>query len=205
MSAFDRTFVHFVRGLLDLDLTKDFSYKILVERVGFTFFVDIEYEKVLEYCIFCSCIGHGIQNCKRKEHVVKGKDTDGKKLKEGKVNPPNWATTAPPLEVPNEEIVGNNSGSQNDKDHNNTLMGETSDPLQVQTNNNQDTSREDGNSESEYVDATQLVEFVLETQLDEAQQQKVKDFLLYSWDNMAAADKADDYGVDLIQEKIFNW
>ncbi|XP_058752917.1 uncharacterized protein LOC131626115 [Vicia villosa] len=65
-SAFERPFGHFVRVLVDLDLTKEFSYKILVERVGFTFFVDIKYEKVPDFCSFCSCIGHSIHSCKRK-------------------------------------------------------------------------------------------------------------------------------------------
>ncbi|XP_050878644.1 uncharacterized protein LOC127082448 [Lathyrus oleraceus] len=45
-SIFDRPFSHFIRVLVGLDLTKDFSYKILVERAGFAFFVDIKYDKV---------------------------------------------------------------------------------------------------------------------------------------------------------------
>lgn len=65
-SSFERPFGHFVRVLVDLDLTKGLSYKILVERVGFAFFVDIEYEKIPDFCSFCSCIVHSFDNCKKK-------------------------------------------------------------------------------------------------------------------------------------------
>lgn len=37
-----------------------------MERIGFAFFVDIEYENIPEYCSFCSCIGHSVHSCKRK-------------------------------------------------------------------------------------------------------------------------------------------
>lgn len=37
-SSFDRPFRHFVQILVNLDLTKEISYKILVERVGFSLF-----------------------------------------------------------------------------------------------------------------------------------------------------------------------
>lgn len=64
---------------MDLDLTKDLSYKILVERMGFTFFVDIEYEKIPEFWSYCSCIGHSVTNCNRKEvNHGKGKDSIAK-------------------------------------------------------------------------------------------------------------------------------
>ncbi|XP_058776274.1 uncharacterized protein LOC131650588 [Vicia villosa] len=80
-SAFERPFGHFVRVLVDLGLTKEFVYKLLVERVGFAFFVDIEYEKVPEFCSYFSCIGHNISSCKRKETVLKGADGDRKNKK----------------------------------------------------------------------------------------------------------------------------
>lgn len=73
--AFERPFGHFVRVLVDLDMTKELSYKVLVERIGFAFFVDIEYEKLPEFCKYCTCIGHSDINCKRKE-VSKGQGKD---------------------------------------------------------------------------------------------------------------------------------
>lgn len=79
--AFDRPFRHFVRVLVDLDLTKELSYKILVERVGFSFFVDIEYERIPEFCNFCSCIEHTTKSCKRKGN---------KENKEESKNPKVW-------------------------------------------------------------------------------------------------------------------
>lgn len=74
-SAFERPFRHFVRVLVDLDLTKDLIDKILDERIGFAFFVDIEYEKVPKLCSFCSCIGHSASICKRK--VTTSKEPNG--------------------------------------------------------------------------------------------------------------------------------
>lgn len=53
-SAFERPFGHFVRVLVDLDMMKELTYKILVERIGFAFFVDVKYEKLPEFCNFCS-------------------------------------------------------------------------------------------------------------------------------------------------------
>lgn len=74
-SAFERPFGHFVKVLVDMDLTKDPIDKILVERIGFAFFVDIEYEKIPELCSCCSCIGHSVNVCKRK--VPKANDFEG--------------------------------------------------------------------------------------------------------------------------------
>jgi hypothetical protein len=62
---FDRDFGHFVRVLVDLDLKKPPVYKILVERIDFAFFVEIEYESLPDFCSFCNCIGHDVKVCKR--------------------------------------------------------------------------------------------------------------------------------------------
>lgn len=89
------------------------------------FFVDIEYEKVPEYCTFCTCIGHSIHNCKRKENVVKGKEVEGKKVKDDKAKP---AINVPNLEFQIEENVNNITDSNKDEENNNIQMGETSTP-----------------------------------------------------------------------------
>lgn len=60
---------------MDLDLVKEFCYKILVERIGFSFFVEIKYEKFHEFCNLCTCIGHSLDKCRRREI------NNGKKLK----------------------------------------------------------------------------------------------------------------------------
>ncbi|PNX96058.1 hypothetical protein L195_g019259 [Trifolium pratense] len=64
-SKFDREFGHFVRVLVDMDLKKEPLYRVLVERVGFAFFVDFEFENKPDFCHYCSCIGHNQGHCKR--------------------------------------------------------------------------------------------------------------------------------------------
>lgn len=56
-----------MRVLVDLDLVEEFNYKILVERFGFAFFVEIMHEKVPKFCHYCTCIEHSYGNCRRKE------------------------------------------------------------------------------------------------------------------------------------------
>lgn len=56
--------------LMHLDLVKEFSYKILVKRIGFVFFVKIKYEKVPDFCHFCTYIEHSIYNYRRKENKM---------------------------------------------------------------------------------------------------------------------------------------
>jgi hypothetical protein len=63
----ERTFGHYARVLVDVDLAQDLVYKILVERKGFAFFVDVEYENLPPYCDHCNFIGHKFENCKRRK------------------------------------------------------------------------------------------------------------------------------------------
>ncbi|XP_058725921.1 uncharacterized protein LOC131597230 [Vicia villosa] len=120
-SAFERHFGHFVRVLVDLDLTKECIDKILVERVGFSFFVDIEYEKVPEFCSYCLCIGHNVSTCKRMDSAKATEQTKQKKQDvKGKNVIDVVGTIETPVvlaaEVPNKE----NNSSQN------VFEGETS-------------------------------------------------------------------------------
>ncbi|CAK8537766.1 unnamed protein product [Lathyrus sativus] len=64
--CFERSFGHFVRVLVDLDLNSDIRYKVLVERSGFAFFVDLEYENLPEFCKHCNSIGHSLEKCKHR-------------------------------------------------------------------------------------------------------------------------------------------
>jgi len=68
----DRSFRHYARVLIDLNLNDALCHRILVERTGYAFFVDIEYENLLDFCSFCKCTGHYIEICKRKP--VENKD-----------------------------------------------------------------------------------------------------------------------------------
>ena len=48
----------FARVLVDLDMTKDLVDRILVEREGFAFFVDVIYERLPLFCSSCKIVGH---------------------------------------------------------------------------------------------------------------------------------------------------
>lgn len=47
-----------------MDLTQPLSYNVLVEREGFAFFADIEYENLLDFCSHCRKSGYSTHNCK---------------------------------------------------------------------------------------------------------------------------------------------
>jgi hypothetical protein len=76
---FDRTFGHFARVLVDIDLSQTLRYKVLVERVGFAFYVDLDYENLPPFCHHCKMVGHYLEYCK----WVQSYD-DGNKSKEPK-------------------------------------------------------------------------------------------------------------------------
>jgi len=51
------SFGHFTRVLVDLDLSQDLRYKVLVESKGYLFFVDFEYENLPVFCAHCNYTG----------------------------------------------------------------------------------------------------------------------------------------------------
>ena len=59
-----RTFGHFVRVLLELDLASDLHERIVIERKNFDFYVDVEYEKLPLSCNSCQIFEHSIKNCR---------------------------------------------------------------------------------------------------------------------------------------------
>jgi len=63
--AIERTFGHFARVLVDIDLAKALKHEVLVERKGFAFFVEFEYENLPEFCDFCKLVGHNISVCRK--------------------------------------------------------------------------------------------------------------------------------------------
>lgn len=79
----------------------------------------------------------------------------------------------------------------------------TNDEEILVNNNNISPQEEDSKYESEYVEATQLVEFVPETQIDPTLKAQVTTFLTESWANMADREKEDDNGVDIFPDKDF--
>lgn len=60
-----KTFGHFARVLVDIDLKAKLHSHVIVEREEHDFVVNIEYEKLPAFCTFCQNIGHSIANCKR--------------------------------------------------------------------------------------------------------------------------------------------
>lgn len=74
----------------------------------------------------------------------------------------------------------------------------------VVTFGNDSANGDDSKFENEYVDATQTVEFVPETQIDPAHKAQVTNFLNDSWANMEELEKEDDNEVYLFPEKNFN-
>ncbi|XP_058776574.1 uncharacterized protein LOC131650888 [Vicia villosa] len=210
-SAFDRPFGHFVRVLVDLDMLKEQTFKVLVERIGFAFFVDIEYEKLPEFCNHCSCIGHSIENCKRKEmSKEQDKNTNSKKIVGKQIYIPkktpivdkpvgspevNEDSITPTIQV---EHAAETSNPINVRHIEPTIEGDNRDePIHLSS------QEEEGKSDNEYVDATQLVEFVPETQIDPAIKEQVTNFLHEAWANMAEHDQNDDNGVDIFPDKDF--
>jgi hypothetical protein len=60
----ERTFGQYVRVLVNMDVTQSLRYKVLVERKGYVFFVDLDYENIPDFCTNCKKIGHYLDICK---------------------------------------------------------------------------------------------------------------------------------------------
>lgn len=164
-------------------------------------------KKILEFCTYCNSIGHSISNCKRKEQAIgNGKENLHKHIpivkkftigKTSKTNSEpqivNVADTNDPnhIQIPLvdvDDVVPN--GNTNVIEHDNIII-----PIPATSPH-----ENKGSLESEYVDATQMVNFVPETELNERLKEQVTNFLHESWNNMA---DLEDLGVDLFQERNF--
>lgn len=71
-----KSFGHYARVLVDIDLKKDLDDQVLVERKGFAFFVRIEYEKLPPFCSYCQFVGHSNDLCKRQNNTSNVLKTD---------------------------------------------------------------------------------------------------------------------------------
>ena len=75
----NRTFGHYARILVDIDLSKRAYDEILVEHEGFAFKIEVQYEKRPLFFHHCYVIGHNVSTCKWL-HLEATKVTDhGKK------------------------------------------------------------------------------------------------------------------------------
>ena len=77
----NRTFGHYARILVDIDLSKKAYDEVLVERDGFAFMVEIQYEQRPLFSHHCYSIGHNIATCRwLNPQAAKEKETRGKQL-----------------------------------------------------------------------------------------------------------------------------
>jgi len=74
----ERTFGLFARVLVNMDITQQLRYKVLVEIKNFAFFVELEYENLPEVCTHCLKIGHHVDQCR---HLIRDIAAPGDKKK----------------------------------------------------------------------------------------------------------------------------
>ncbi|XP_019460018.1 PREDICTED: uncharacterized protein LOC109359778 [Lupinus angustifolius] len=60
-----RSFGHFAKVMVEINLKDKLPEQILVEREGFAFFVSLEYGNLPDYCQGCHAIGHLLSNCRK--------------------------------------------------------------------------------------------------------------------------------------------
>lgn len=69
--CFERPFGRYVSVLVDMEISKELRYKVLVERQGFSFFFfELEYESVPDFSNYCNCIRHHFNVWKRRPVMV---------------------------------------------------------------------------------------------------------------------------------------
>ncbi|CAI8583581.1 unnamed protein product [Vicia faba] len=144
--------------------------KILVERVGFAFFVDIEYEKLPDLCNYCRIIGHSEAYCRRatnrdeKENNKKNDLNNGPifKHKEIEKEVAEKKKVQQDLDIPVLDMNGNNGDNLND------IAGKHVDVI--------------SSTDSEFVDA---IHIYASTEPPAVNTNKNAKFIKLSWDNMA--------------------
>jgi len=60
----NRSFRHFARVLVDIDLSANIRHKLWVEREGYVFLVNVVYENLPLFCSQCHNIGHSFSSSK---------------------------------------------------------------------------------------------------------------------------------------------
>lgn len=70
--------------LVDIEVMNEIRDKILIEIMGYAFFVKIEYEKMSDICPFYKALSHSELNCRRevfREEKDSGRNVDHADLK----------------------------------------------------------------------------------------------------------------------------
>ncbi|GAU34190.1 hypothetical protein TSUD_162910 [Trifolium subterraneum] len=107
-----RTMGHFARISVDVNLAEELHYHILVEREGYAFFVDIDYENLPYFCEHCCCIGHSIDKCRK----ING-NTNGQKKNMDMVVPKKPNPKFVPKEKNNELVQDNDKINEEVSDY----------------------------------------------------------------------------------------
>jgi hypothetical protein len=72
----ERTFGHFARVLVDMDVSQVPRYKVLVERKDYAFFVEFEFENMPGFCSYCKKVGHFVNECKHANKTVEERNVE---------------------------------------------------------------------------------------------------------------------------------
>ncbi|PNX82852.1 putative NBS resistance protein [Trifolium pratense] len=72
---------HLIANLVDVDLSQRVFDDIMVERDRHSFYVDIKYEKLPEFCLHCQTICHAIHSCKKLHPQVQENNDIPQKVK----------------------------------------------------------------------------------------------------------------------------
>jgi len=75
----NRVFEHYARVLVDMDLSKHIYNEVMVERAGYSFAIEITYERLPAFCTHCRNIGHHISSCRWLHLVKETHNIDNKK------------------------------------------------------------------------------------------------------------------------------
>ena len=81
-NTLDGKFGHFARILIDIDLSKDLTESLMIERQGHKFFISVGFENLPEFCRNCMAVGHSLGSCKRNPVVLKTEANKEKSLKQ---------------------------------------------------------------------------------------------------------------------------
>jgi hypothetical protein len=91
-----RLFGHYARILVDMDFSRKLFHKIVVEREGYSFTVEVAYEWLPDFCSHYQNIGHDVTTCRRL-YSRKVTTTPNKQIAQGKKQVPAKKVTWVPI------------------------------------------------------------------------------------------------------------
>jgi len=203
----ERTFGQYARILVDMDVSQPLRNKVLVERKGYAFFVEVTYENLPDFCTHCKKIGHYVEICNNirrddNEELAKAPAKKKKQTNTAKYVPNEQGKNQKDPIMINEEV----EDVTLERDHNKgkaPLVVEnvvvSNDAVDDQKVVSEDEDVDSNSDASEFVDNTQLEENTKELSHDEevnygdATNQEIAnmEFLKQSWANIAENDVAD--------------